>query len=128
MKRTSSRWFVATAATAALATFALSAHAQRVLADITGKWTFAVVTENGTGTPTVILKQEGEKLTGTYESARMGVRNLEGTVKNDSLRFALKGGEVELKFVGVVVDKDNLRGVLDMGGQGGASFTAVRQP
>jgi len=127
MKFTSSRLFVACVAATSLATFALSAGAQRLVVDLTGKWAFAVVTENGTGTPTVILKQEGENLTGTYESARMGVRNLEGTLKNDSLRFALKGGEVELKFVGVVVDKDNLRGVLDMGGQGGAAFTAVRQ-
>lgn len=112
-------------------TFALSAiavGAQQVLADVTGKWRFAVVTENGTGTPAVVLKQEGEKLTGTYESARMGVRNIEGTVKKDSLRFALKGGEVELTFVGVVVDKDNLRGTVDFGGAGGATFTATREP
>jgi hypothetical protein len=127
MKPTPSRWFVTCAAAACVATFAISAGAQRLLVDLTGKWAFAVVTENGTGTPTVVLKQEGEKLTGTYESSRMGVRPIEGTVKKDSLRFALKGGEIELTFVGVVVDKDNLRGVLDMGGQGGASFTAVRQ-
>ncbi len=127
MKRTHARLFLARAAAALVATFAISAGAQRLLVDLTGKWAFAVVTENGTGTPTVIFKQEGEKLTGTYESARMGVRNIEGTVKKDSLRFALKGGEVELTFVGVVVDKDHLRGALDMGGQGGAAFTAVRQ-
>lgn len=114
----------------ALITFvaAASVAVAQTLADVTGKWAFSVITENGTGTPTVVLKQEGEKLTGTYESSRMGVRNIEGTIKKDSLRFALKGGEVELTFVGVVVDKDNLRGVLDMGGQGNAAFTAVRQP
>ena len=128
MKLSHSRWFVVCAAAAAVATFAISAGAQRLLVDLTGKWAFAVVTENGTGTPTVILKQDGEKLTGTYESARMGVRPIEGTVKKDSLRFALKGGEIELTFIGVVVDKDNVRGVLDMGGQGGAAFTGVRQP
>ncbi|MCC6245375.1 MAG: hypothetical protein IT353_21215 [Gemmatimonadaceae bacterium] len=113
----------------ALATFVVAATVAvaQTVADVTGKWAFAVVTENGTGTPTVVLKQEGEKLTGTYESARMGVRNIEGSIKKDSLRFALKGGEVELTFVGVVVDKDNLKGILDMGGQGNASFTAVRQ-
>jgi hypothetical protein len=114
----------------ALITFVAAATVAvaQTLADVTGKWAFSVITENGTGTPTVVLKQEGEKLTGTYESSRMGVRNIEGTIKKDSLRFALKGGEVELTFVGVVVDKDNLRGVLDMGGQGNAAFTAVRQP
>lgn len=95
--------------------------------NLTGKWTFSVITENGTGTPTVVLKQEGEKLTGTYESARMGVRPLEGTVKKDSINFALTGGEVALRFVGKIVDKDNLAGALDMGGMGSAAFTAERQ-
>jgi len=125
MIRFHSRTSIAIVATA-LTAFAVGA--QHVLADVTGKWRFAVVTENGTGTPTVVLKQEGEKLTGTYESARMGIRNIEGTVKQDSIRFALKGGEVELAFVGVVVDKDNLRGMVDFGGQGGATFTATREP
>ncbi len=105
---------------------AVGAGAQRVLADVTGKWKFAVVTENGTGTPDVTLKQEGEKLTGTYSSPRMGERAIAGTVKGDSLRFALTGGEVVLTFVGVVVDKDNLRGMVDFAGQGGADFTATR--
>lgn len=105
---------------------AVSASAQHLLADVTGKWAFSVVTENGTGTPTVVLKQEGDKITGTYESARMGVRNIEGNMKKDSIFFALKGGEVELKFVGVVVDADNMKGMVDFAGQGSASFTGVR--
>lgn len=95
--------------------------------DLTGKWDFAVVTENGTGTPVVTLKQEGEKLTGTYESSRMGIRAIEGTVRKDSVRFTLKGGEVELEFMGVIVDNDNLKGVVDFQGQGGATFTGKRQ-
>lgn len=110
----------------AVAISAAGAGAQRVLADLTGKWTFSVVTENGTGTPAVTLKQEGEKLTGTYSSPRMGERAISGTVKGDSLRFALIGGEVELTFAGVVVDADHLRGMVDFAGQGGAAFTAVR--
>jgi hypothetical protein len=118
----SPRWFVATAAIAVLATSALAQH----VADVTGKWAFSVVTPNGTGTPTVVLKQEGEKLTGTYESSRMGVRPLEGTVKKDVIDFVLKGGEVELRFTGTIVDNDNLKGELDMAGQGTAPFTAKR--
>jgi hypothetical protein len=59
------------------------------LHDLTGRWVLAVVTENGTGTPTVDLKQEGEKLTGTYVSNAMGSRTLEGTVKGDTMRFVL---------------------------------------
>lgn len=110
----------------ASALISVAAVAQKVAVDLTGKWTFAVVTENGTGTPAVTLKQEGEMLTGTYESARMGSRPIAGSVKKDSIDFVLKGGEVELRFVGVIVDKDNIKGVVDFGGNGGATFTGKR--
>jgi len=69
-----------------------------------GTWDFAVVTENGTGTPTVVLKQEGTKVSGTYESGRMGVRALKGTIAGDSISFALEGGDspVTLVFRGAI--------------------------
>ena len=122
-------WILSAAViTAVITAVTATASAQHVLADVTGKWTFAVVTENGTGTPAVVLKQEGEKLTGTYESARMGLRPIEGTVTKDSINFALKGGEVELRFIGTVTDKDNMKGVVDLAGQGSATFTARRNP
>ena len=90
-----------------------------------------VVTENGTGTPTVVFKQAGEKVTGTYESARLGIRPLEGSVKGDTVRFVLKGsadGVPDLTFVGVLVDANNMEGSLDMAGTGVATFTGKRQP
>lgn len=96
--------------------------------DVTGKWAFAVTTENGTGYPTVTLKQEGEKITGTYESQRLGSRAVEGTVKGDTIKFAMKGadGMPDFEFSGVLVDKDNMKGTLEMGGMGSASFTGKR--
>ena len=98
--------------------------------DLTGTWAFEVVTENGTGTPTVKLVQKGDSLTGTYESRMLGVRALKGTVKGDSLKFDLAAaGEMNivLSFAGAIVDADHVRGTVDFGGQGGASFAGVRQ-
>ncbi len=98
--------------------------------NVTGKWAFSVVTENGTGTPTVTLKQDGEKITGTYESPRLGVRQIEGTIKGRDVRFVLSGGGTGdspvLTFTGVVVGTDEMKGDLDMGGMGSATFTAKR--
>ena len=105
--------------------------ANRALHDLTGKWAFAVVTENGTGTPAVVLKQEGEKLTGTYESRMMGVRAFTGSVKGDSVTLTLEANGPEgvtLVFRGVVVDRDNLKGNVDFGGMGSATFTGKREP
>lgn len=110
---------------------ASAAQAQQKGVDVTGKWAFAVVTENGTGYPTVVLKQDGEKVTGTYDSPRMGTRPLEGTIKGDTIRLSMKGGTEgmpEFVFVGVMVDKDNMKGSLEMGGMGSAPFTGKREP
>ncbi len=105
--------------------------APRVLQNLTGTWAFAVVTENGTGTPTVVIKQAAEKITGTYESRMMGQRAIAGTVKADSVRFTLEANGPEgiaLDFKGVLVNKDSLSGTVDFGGMGGATFSARRQP
>ena len=106
-----------------------TAAAAQQKSDVTGKWSFAVVTENGTGTPTVTFKQEGEKLSGTYESVRLGLRALEGTIKGDSIRFVLKGsadGMPDLTFAGILLDANNVKGTLEMGGMGSATFTGKR--
>ena len=120
------------AAVVSLALASTVALAAIVNADLSGTWMFSVVTDNGTGTPTVTLKQAGTKLTGTYSSQMMGERALEGTVKGDSLRFVLSnGGNADaptLTFSGVATDKDNLKGIVDFGGMGGATFTATRKP
>jgi hypothetical protein len=99
--------------------------------DLTGKWILTVVTENGTGTPSVDFKQEGEKLTGTYVSNALGTRTLEGTVKGDTMRFVLSanmGGEgMTLTYVARIVTADSLDGYVDFAGMGEAKLTGRRQ-
>jgi hypothetical protein len=97
--------------------------------DLTGKWTFRVVTANGTGTPTVTLKQEGDKVTGTYESNALGTRALSGRVHGDSVTFTLAadGDGLVLTYSAHIVTADSLNGYVDFAGQGGAELTATRQ-
>jgi hypothetical protein len=57
-------------------------------ANIAGTWQFTVELELGTGRPVVTFKQDGEKITGTYEG-RYGRSNLEGTVKDNRVEFAV---------------------------------------
>ncbi len=99
--------------------------------NLTGTWAFEVITENGTGTPTVVLRQQGDSLSGTYESPRLGVRDLRGTVKGDSVNFSLSLADdsaPRLTFLGTVVDSNTLKGEVDFGGMGGAEFTGRRKP
>ena len=44
----------------------VAAAAQRLAADLTGNWTFEVVTENGTGVSAVAMTQRGDSLTAAF--------------------------------------------------------------
>jgi hypothetical protein len=97
--------------------------------DVTGTWDLTVETREGTAHPSITLKQEGEKITGTYQG-RMGKSNLEGIVKGDDIRFA-----VTLKFQDVTytvtyagtIDGDTMKGTARFGDAGSGAWSAKRR-
>src|SRR5215470_19269288 len=99
--------------------------------DLTGKWLFTVDTSAGSGTPTVTLKQEGEKLTGHYSSAQLGEAELTGTVKGSDVKFTfgtdVQGAHLEVTYTGTIESKDSMKGTVNLGGLGDGTFTAKRQ-
>jgi len=60
-------------------------------ADVTGTWQVTVETSQGSGTPTVILEQKGEALTGTFNSQIFGQAKITGTVKGNVIEFGFDG-------------------------------------
>lgn len=106
----------------------VAAAAPRTAVDLTGSWTFEVVTENGTGVPTVVMAQKGDSLTGTYTSGRMGTLPFKGVVKGQTFTFAVNtSGGATLTFNGTIADADHVKGDVDFGGQGGATFSGTRK-
>jgi plastocyanin len=99
--------------------------------DLTGKWAFDVQTDAGTGTPTVTLKQDGEKLTGHYSSATLGEADLTGTVKGQNVTFTfdadLQGTAVRVTYVAKIESNSSMKGTIDIGGQATGTFTGKRQ-
>ena len=99
--------------------------------DVSGTWTFSVQTDAGTGTPTVTLKQDGDKLTGHYSSATLGEADLTGTIKDKELKFSFsadaQGTALTVTYAGTVEDKDSLKGTVDLGGLASGTFTAKRK-
>ena len=100
-------------------------------ANVTGKWLFTVETSAGGGTPTVTLKQEGEKLTGHYSSAQLGEAELTGSVKGAAINFAfgtdVQGTHLDVTYSGTIDSKDSMKGKVNLGGLGEGTFTAKRQ-
>lgn len=109
-----------------------STAAAAVFHDLSGRWMLAVVTDNGTGYPILELKQEGERISGTYTSNAMGHRAISGTVRGDTLSFVLAasgaGEGVVLTYTARIIGTDSLHGSVDFAGMGGATFTGKRQP
>lgn len=122
------KWMLAVV-TLALATSLAAAQATKV--DVTGKWLFNVQTDAGVGTPTVTLKQEGEKLTGHYSSQTLGEVDFTGTVRGQEIRFTFsasaQGTTLEVTYAGTVETADSMKGTVDLGGVAQGTFTAKRQ-
>jgi hypothetical protein len=108
---------------------ALSAQSSKI--DVTGKWTFTVQTDAGGGTPTVTLKQDGEKLTGHYSSQNLGEADLTGSVKGQEITFTFnadaQGTSLTITYTGTIENKDSMKGSVDLGGMAQGTFTAKRQ-
>src|SRR5919197_4324262 len=113
---------------AAIGVVTLSAQSSRI--DVTGRWTFTVQTDAGSGTPTVTLKQEGEKLTGHYSSQNLGEADLIGTVKGQEIKFTFnadaQGTPLTVTYTGTIESRDSMKGSVDLGGLAQGTFTAKR--
>lgn len=98
-------------------------------ANVTGEWAFDVTTDQGSGTPTITFKQDGEKLTGRYEG-QLGNADLSGTVKGTAITFTftvdIQGQQAPVTYKGIV-EKNTMKGSLDIGGMVNGTFTATKK-
>jgi hypothetical protein len=98
---------------AVVAALAVNPSAQGKV-DVSGKWIFTVQTEAGTTTPSVVLKQDGEKLSGHYSSQTLGEADLTGSVKGANVNFAfdadLMGQAVKVTYAAKVESAGTMKG------------------
>ena len=99
-------------------------------ADVSGTWAIQLDIGGQTVTPTVTLKQDGEKLSGTYSSQVLGEQQVTGTVKGNDITFgfqaSLDGNAVKVTYTGKV-DKDTMKGSVALGDMGEGTFTAKKK-
>ena len=104
------------------------AQATAAEADLSGTWQLQIVSPGGTRTPTMVLKQAGMQLTGTYTSSR-GEVPIAGSVQGNEFALKVKittdTDELEVEYKGVV-EGDALNGRVMMGKRGEANFTGKR--
>ena len=112
----------------AIGLIALSASLRAEPARVAGVWNLSVELEVGTGHPTVTFKQEGDKVSGTYEG-RYGTSQVEGTVKEQAIEFTVAmssdGNPVKGVFKGTV-NGDSMTGTFEFDEIGGGKWSGVR--
>ena len=97
-------------------------------AKVAGKWNVTLQLESITGHPVILLKQDGEKLTGTYEG-RYGPSDLKGSIKEKEIEFSVsfvaEGIQTQGGFAGKV-NGDSMGGEVSFEGAGDGTWSAER--
>jgi hypothetical protein len=111
----------------AIAAFTIAQAASA--ADVTGTWIMAVETSAGSGSPTFVLVQKGESLSGTYKG-QLGEAQVTGTVKGDEVTIDYKvdgpAGSLAVKYSGKT-DGKTMSGKVSLGQLGEGTFTGTKQ-
>jgi hypothetical protein len=97
--------------------------------DVTGTWLMTVEVPDGTAHPTILLKQQGEKITGTYRGG-MGESELLGTIKGSEIRFSVTLKFQDVSYVVVYsgsVSEDSMKGTARFGDTGTGDWSATRR-
>jgi hypothetical protein len=118
-----------TGLTALLAVAAFTIAQVAAAADVTGTWIMAVETGAGSGSPTFILVQKGETLSGSYKG-QLGEAQVAGTVKGDDVTIEYKvegqAGSLSVKYTGKT-DGKTMSGKVSLGQLGEGTFTGTKQ-
>ena len=97
--------------------------------DVSGSWDLTVETRQGTDTPSVTLKQDGEKLSGTYHG-RMGDTALQGTLRGNNIQFSVRLKFRDQYFVVTytgTVDGASMKGTVQFGESSSGTWSARRK-
>ncbi len=77
-------------------------------ANLTGTWK---AVGPGTSSANIILKQSGDKLTGTYLGP-LGRGDVTGTIKDDSVEWSFSNGEGKVTYTGSIKDVKKIEGAI----------------
>lgn len=89
---------------------------------LAGTWNVSVSGETGSVTQTLVLQQDGTKISGTFKGPRQA-GTIEGTLTGNAISFHV-AARTPLDYSGTV-DGDTMKGTLSGGGRSG-NWTATR--
>jgi hypothetical protein len=110
----------------ALATLLVLPSISLAATNVSGTWNAKVDLGSQGGSPMFVLKQDGDKLTGTY-SGQLGNSDITGTVKDSTIKFDFQVMGIDVHYEGKVSDDGvTIEGTCDYGGQTSGTFKATK--
>ena len=98
-------------------------------ADISGTWVMSVQTSVGSGSPTFVLKQQGNQVSGTY-SGLLGSAPVSGSVNGNKVKLTFQGSaggqQGTVEYAGSV-DGAKMSGTVKLGDAGQGTFTGNKK-
>ncbi|HYW48478.1 MAG TPA: hypothetical protein VE959_36785 [Bryobacteraceae bacterium] len=103
-----------------------------IAADVSGSWQLTVETSQGTGNPTVVFQQQGENLTGTFNSQIFGEAKITGSVKGNVIEFGFEGDaggqKIKVSYKGTIESPTAMKGTAVYAGfDEKAAWTATKK-
>ena len=98
-------------------------------ADVSGTWLMAVKYGEINGTPTFVLSQQGDNVSGSFKG-QLGEANVTGTATGNAIKLSFKtksqGQDLDVIYSGTV-DGDSMSGKVEFVGAGEGTFTGKRK-
>jgi hypothetical protein len=95
---------------------------QTAAANVAGTWSFKVSGDAGSADQTIVMKQDGNKITGTFQGPRQS-GTIDGTVDGNNIKFHVTA-RAGIDYTGTV-EGDSMKGTLAARGKTG-DWTATR--
>ena len=96
-------------------------------AGVTGTWKAQVQVGDQKGSPSFMLKQHGQQLTGTY-SGVLGQAPITGTVKGTNITLNFESSGTKVTYSGKVLPGGKkMEGTVNYGGAATGTFTALKE-
>lgn len=97
---------------------------------LTGVWNVTIELPNMTANPTMVLKQEGEKITGEYVSSQYGKFPITGTLKGTdvvmSFQMNVEGNSLNVTYSAKVEKDATMKGSVTYGDMMSGTFVAAK--
>jgi hypothetical protein len=96
--------------------------------DLSGTWNLEVETGQGSGRPTLTIKQSGETISGTYQGM-LGEAPLSGSIKDDKFEISFQAsGQLEGKVVYQgTTNGQTMQGKVTLANVGEGTFTGRKK-